>query len=220
MLRNIREALDAGIYMMTLCTINRFNIQSFFRFADALYREYQPYVDCGQLVMPAHYITGYTTTVGLPSPEQAERFATELIREIPNNPILANVDWHYQKLAEYAVTRRHDDCQVERWSRCCHFLGNQIVGEGIMNSYLCAMRGYGDLGTFSAETPPGQYRKIYAEQYKKVYSGGRCSCFVDWTAFDSVLRGDVPLSRAEKWFGFFRDKRVKDWITAYQKENV
>lgn len=220
-LKNIYEALNQGFFVMVLCTINTFNIDTFFDFTKELYRLYRPYMDYGQLVMPAHYITAYTTPVGLPSPEQEQRFIGRLEREIDTDPVISSVDWHYRRLLDYVKTKQHNDCTVDRWSRCAHFLDDQMVGAGIMNSYLCPMRGYGDLGEFDTKEPINGFGELYERKYQEVYGDGqRCRCFVDWTAFDAVLKGEVSLERAEKWFGFFKDDTVKQWILKYQKEEL
>ena len=216
--RNIYEALRCGITMMILCTINRFNIDSFFEFADELYKEFRPYIDRGQLVMPAHYITGYTTTIGIPSLEQEMRFVQKMEEQILENPIFSNALWHYKALIEYVRTKKHPSCRVEQWSRCAHFLGDQMIDAGIMHSYICPMRGYGDMGEFNTHLPIYDFQEKYNILYKEVYKNERCSCFVDWTAFDSVLYGETDIEDAQKWFDFFRDRKVMDWIKHFKEK--
>lgn len=61
-LHNIFSVLDEGKLMMILCTISKYNIDSFFDFAERIYKIYRPYFDYGRIVMLAHYITPYTNT--------------------------------------------------------------------------------------------------------------------------------------------------------------
>lgn len=219
-IENIFAALDNGNLMMILCTINKYNIDVFFDFTQQIYEMYRPYFDCGRIVMPAHYITAYTNPVGLPSKTQEEKFIARLEHEISYNPLLAAVDWHYRSLISYVKNKNHNDCQVERWSRCAHFLDKEMIETGIMHSYLCPMRGYGDMGTFDIHNIPSDFAERYDKLYNHVYSGSRCSCFVDWTAFDAVLKNEVTIKRAATWFAFFRDNRVVNWIKRYKRMNL
>ena len=217
-LHNIFSVLDEGKLMMILCTISKYNIDSFFDFAERIYEIYRPYFDYGRIVMPAHYITPYTNTSGVPSKEQEEHFIYRLKNEIYNNPVLSKVDWHYKSLLSYVERQKHLDCEVEKWSRCAHFLGKEIIGSGMMNTYLCPMRGYGHIGEFDIHNMPDNFAERYNSLYSRVYSNGsRCSCFVDWTAFDAVLKGEVSLERAGEWFDFFNDERAAQWIIRYRK---
>ena len=215
-IKNIFAALDEGNLMMILCTINKYNIDGFFDFTKQIYEMYRPYFDCGRIVMPAHYITAYTNPIGLPSKSQEEKFLERLEEEISFNPLLVAVDWHYKSLISYVKNKNHNDCQVERWSRCAHFLGNEMIETGVMHSYICPMRGYGDMGDFNIHNIPKDFADRYDSLYDHVYKGGRCSCFVDWTAFDAVLKGQVSLERAATWFEFFRDERTISWISRFK----
>lgn len=217
-LKNIEQALNSGILVMVLCTINQYNIDCFFDFTKGLYRLFRPYVELGRLVLPAHYITAYTTPVGIPTKSQEQTFIKRLRKEMDRDPLIAGVDWHYRELLHYIETKEHDDCQVDQWCGCAHFLEDEIVGDGRMHSYLCPMRGYGDLGVFDTEKPIEDFHTLYEnERMKKKKSGEKCRCFVDWTAFDLVLNGKVGLERAADWFQFFREPEVKEWILKYKE---
>lgn len=219
-LGNIEQALKSGILVMVLCTINQYNIDSFFEFTQGLYRLFRPYVELGRLVLPAHYITAYTTPVGIPSNSQEQAFLPKLREKLDSDPLIAGVDWHYRELLHYIETKEHDDCQVDRWSGCAHFLEDEIVNEGKMHSYLCPMRGYGDLGVFDITKQTADFHTRYEKvQKEKIKKGEKCRCFVDWTAFDLVLNGKVSLERAADWFQFFGEREVREWILKYQDSN-
>lgn len=208
---NIDRALRIGIPVMLLCTLNRDNINGFPAYLRWISEKWDSYIENGQLVLPAHIITEYQRRHRVIRESQWAYFQTRLGNI--QLPAYLRIKEHYR-----AMFQPEHVCNIYRWAASMHFLHRSIVTDGQFTSYRCGMRGIGKIGEFQVKSEVSDNtftRKI--QEHQTDFRAFRCHCFVDWTAFDLIFEGKIPLDRAKKWFVLFRDRNVIKWIEQYQQ---
>lgn len=211
-IRTIDNALDMGIPVMLLCTLNRNNIGMFSEYAQWVHRRWPEQIENGSLVLPAHKLSSY----GKPHPSAAKQ-QWEHLREALKKldlPGINRIREHYDAMFNFC--RR---CTIYRWTKSLHFLDREIVESGIFTSYRCGMRGIGKIGSFPVSSPQtkANFQEALAVAEQKDFTLYHCGCFVDWTAFDLILSGTIPMKRAAAWFRPFKDPMIQDWIAKHRR---
>lgn len=211
-LANIERALAGGIPVMILCTLNRDNIDGFPEYLRWVSERWQPYIDSGMLVLPAHLLTVYSRMHRPATEEQMGSLQNCL--KLLKLPVYRRIEEHYQ-----AMHTPERACNIYRWCASMHFLKRSIAEDGAFVSYRCGMRGIGRIGQFGVkeelqeDTFTGKLRTSEESEFRAF----RCRCFVDWTAFDLIFDGTIPPEHAGEWFILFRDEGVLAWIRQYQQ---
>lgn len=215
-LNNLGKLLKSGVPVMLLCTINSVNISKFHEYVRYLDEEYREYIENGTLFIPAHYVFNYSGDNGTPTREQELKFTGYL--DTTNDLVVKNLKEHYKELSYFVENRKHlHRCHIPEWCLPLHFRGNSILEHGVFHSFGCGMRGKLDFGDFSIHDVDKMVYQVNDSNLTnnvKYADGENCEnyCFVDWYIVDLILQGKVRLEIAQKWFVFFRDKNIIDYI--------
>lgn len=218
--QRVWEALDKllqhEIPVMLLCTINSANISSFHEYMRYLEQKYRRYIEDGFLFVPAHYVFNYSGDNGMPTREQELKLVGYL--ETTNDLTVHNLHEHYMDLAYFIGNRKHfHECHIPEWCLPVHFRGNSMIEDGRFTSFGCGMRGKLDFGEFNIHQPGSFVSLVEAPNLLddvKFMNGENCEdyCFVDWYLVDLILQGVIPIEKAQRWFMFFRDPAVIQYI--------
>ena len=220
-LDNLAKLLENNIPVMLLCTLNSENILGFHNYMKFLESKYRKYIESGYLFVPAHYVFNYSGDNGTPSEIQKMKFLGYL--ETTEDLIIKQLDEHYKELAYFIENHKHlHSCHIPEWCLPVHFRGNSVISDGNFNTFGCGMRGKLNFGVHSIKNPSNFVDQVYdANLTDKVRfcDGENCEnyCFVDWYIVDLILQGVIPIEKAQKWFVFFRDPDVIDYINNSEK---
>lgn len=215
-LGTLKKLLHNQIPVMVLCTINSMNISLFHQYMRYMEQEYQREIENGLLFIPAHYVFNYSGDNGMPTREQELKFAGYL--NTSNDLVIHHLQEHYNDLSYFIENRKHfHSCHIPEWCLPVHFRGNSMIEDGRFTSFGCGMRGKLDFGEFSIHAPESFVPLVNDSgllDRVKFMNGENCEdyCFVDWYMVDLILQGAVPLEKAQKWFVFFRDESVAEYI--------
>jgi sulfatase maturation enzyme AslB (radical SAM superfamily) len=220
-LKNIDIALEHGVCVQIMDTMNPLNIDRFLDYAQWLSEKYADFIADGSLIMCAHFIQTYSKKRAIPTPEQRECLADKLMAyNVPE--IISKAHWHYQRLAKYLLTLSNEGCTAIDWARCTHFIGRDLVTSGDFKTFACGMYGKveGERLNINDLNIVDSFRRIHNEIYDKFSennSHGRC--ITDWNAIDSIINGNVGIIDAQNWFKMFRDEKIVLWLEQ-EKSNV
>lgn len=209
---NIDLALNSGVPVMLLCTINEDNIDEFENYVRFLDNKWRKFINDGMLVLPAHLLSSYAIRHRVASNEQINRFKEALIRM--DSPIINNIKKHYNEL----YCDRKKQCSIYQWAASMHFLGDSISNSGEFTTYRCGMRGVGKIGTFNVltENKFDTFSQIMNQVDEGDFAKYHCGCTVDWNVFDLILSGCISINQAQKWFKLFKDEKIQSWIKAHK----
>ncbi|MBO5142903.1 MAG: radical SAM protein [Clostridia bacterium] len=210
-LTNIDLALNSGVPVMLLCTLNEDNIEAFKDYISFLDNKWSKFVESGMLVLPAHILSSYDVKHRGASKTQQDNFKKAL--KAINSPIITNIREHYDSL--YASKKY---CSVYQWTASIHFLNRAIATTGDFTTFRCGMRGVGKIGTFNvaSEIEKDTFSIVMNDSLKTSFESFKCGCTVDWNAIDLILAGVIPMERASKWFVVFQDQKIKEWTQTHK----
>ncbi len=228
------------IPVMILCTINKYNIDSFKFYLNYLEDKYEEAIGTGMLVMPAHYVTNYCKDNGKPDEKNIEEFAIEIKKLIldEESKIINSIKEHYEELIYFMLNNtRKNKCTLPMWSISTHFREDNIINSGEFLSFGCGMRGVKTLGTFLANNKEeiskaliksndlNLLNDVYASEVDTLDKDKQIvkdvcfnTCFVDWTVFDLILNNKISYETAEKWFIIFKDENIKNFFIEFKSK--
>ena len=222
-LRNLRELLHNNIPVMLLCTINSANISRFHEYTRYLEEEYRQCIEDGLLFMPAHYVFNYSGDNGTPTREQELKFTGYL--DTTNDIIVKKLSEHYTELSCFIENRKHlHACHIPEWCLPIHFKGNSIINDGKFTSFGCGMRGKINFGEFNIHNLDNFSSLVNDKSLLnnvKFTNNENCEnyCFVDWYIVDLILQGVIPIATAQRWFMFFKDDSIVNYIEQNKTDN-
>lgn len=210
-LSNVDLALNSGVPVMLLCTLNEDNIDFFENYISFLENKWGSFIESGMLVLPAHILSSYDVKHRGASKKQEESFK-KTIRNIKGLPV-ERIREHYDML--YATERQ---CTIYQWTASMHFLDREIATNGNFTTFRCGMRGVGKVGTFNviSEMENDTFSNAMAESMKTPFEDFKCGCTVDWNAMDLIFAGCISQKRAEEWFVVFKDSNIKAWLQEHK----
>lgn len=208
-LANIDLALESGVPVMLLCTLNEDNISNFRKYINFLEEKWGKYIETGMLVLPAHILSSYDVKHRGATKNQQISFK-RILKKI-DSPIVERIREHYDSL--YRFNRQ---CSVYQWTASMHFIGREIATTGNFTTFRCGMRGVGKVGVFNviSENEKDTFSKVMNESLKTSFEEFKCACTVDWNAIDLILAGCISMNRAKEWFVLFQDEKISDWVEA------
>lgn len=213
-LKNIDLALEHGLSVQIMDTINPLNINKFLDYAHWLSEKYTNFIADGSLIMCAHFIQTYGKQRAIPNLEQREYLANRLM--LDNVPqIIKKVHWHYLRLAKYLLTLSNEGCTAIDWARCTHFIGRNLATSGYFKTFACGMYGKveGEQLNINDLNIVNSFQKTHTEIYNNfLKNDSHGCCITDWNAIDSIINGNIKIKDAQDWFKMFRDKNIVLWL--------